>query len=159
MRCFIMLWPALAVFGAGCGSDIKEIADQQVARNLLASHERREAIPFFENRGRFFDTDESTTVDHDVVLPLLKTLAEVADTDQWVILRPAETDWAFALLVKLPRDPGIVDRMAAAVEQVDAGFPGLILQQWGHEWLSMDLIDQETYAFMKKSNPDIDKQR
>jgi hypothetical protein len=41
----------------------------------------------------------------------------------------------------------------------DDKFPGLILQQWGKEWLSMDLVDEETYKFLKKARPDIDKQR
>ena len=49
--------------------------------------------------------------------------------------------------------------MADAVQEADDKFSGLILQQWGHQWLVIDLIDQQTYETMKKSNPDIDNQR
>jgi hypothetical protein len=49
--------------------------------------------------------------------------------------------------------------MAKVVEEADDRFPGLILQQWGHEWLAINLIDQETYEFLKQSDPEIDKQR
>jgi hypothetical protein len=49
--------------------------------------------------------------------------------------------------------------MADAVPEADDKFSGLILQQWGHEWLMIDLIDQESYEILKKSNPDIDNPR
>ena len=34
-----------------------------------------------------------------------------------------------------------------------------ILQQWGHRWLSIDFLDAETVEFLKKSDPDLEKQR
>jgi len=49
--------------------------------------------------------------------------------------------------------------MADSVQEADDKFSGLILQQWGHEFLMIDLIDQESYDILKKSNPDIDNQR
>ena len=49
--------------------------------------------------------------------------------------------------------------MSKAVEEADAQFDGMIMQQWGHRWLSIDLIDKESADFFKKANPDFDKQR
>src|SRR5262249_32787429 len=135
---------------AGCGRDLKEFADQQVENNLLATHERREAIPFFENHGRFFDIDETTTVDPDVVLPLLKRLTDVARTEQWAIMRPDEKDWAFALLVNLHRNPQSGEEGGGVVEVAAAGFPGLILKKGGQECFSRDLIKKKTYDLKKK---------
>lgn len=144
---------------AGCGRDLMGVADRNVETLVQAHHEMREAIPFLETGGRFFDFDQTTTVDRTIVLPMLKSIREIAVTEQLVLLRPEERDWAFGLLVKLPHDAATVDRMARAVEDADAQFPGLILQQWGREWLMMNLIDQPTYEFLKQNDPDIDKQR
>jgi hypothetical protein len=35
----------------------------------------------------------------------------------------------------------------------------MIAQQWGHQWLLFNLIDQQSYEMLKKSNPRIDDQR
>lgn len=150
---------SMAAMGCGGKPDYQQIADDHVRTNMLNEYEKREAIAFFDENGRFFDEDGTTTVDRDIVLPLLKRLKEVAPTDQWALLRPKETDLALAVLIELPKDLPIVDRMAEAVEEADDRFSGLILQQWGHEWLVISLIDQKTYETLKKSNPNVDKQR
>jgi hypothetical protein len=72
---------------------------------------------------------------------------------------PEKKDSAYGLLIGLPKDPKTVDRMADAVQEGDDKFSGLILQQWGHEWLVINLIDQQSYETLKKSNRDIDNQR
>jgi hypothetical protein len=161
MRAFVFLCLGTVFCAAGCSSDPdwKQLGDENVTDNLFATHERREAIPFFEKQGRYFDMDETTTVDRDVVLPLLKRLNEVASTEQWAIIRPTNDDWAGALVIALPDNPQTVDRMAQVVQEADEKFPGFIVQQWGHAWLAVDFLDKETYEFLKKSNPDMDKQR
>jgi len=159
MHRLILLSAAVAIC-AGCGKpDYKRIADDRVQELLFDKYDRREAIPFFEERGQFFDVDATTSVDRDVVLPLLQRLAEVDRTEQWVMLKPGKTDAALALLVKLPDDPDVVDRMAEVVQEADDGFSGFIVQQWGYDWLQMALVDQAAYEFLKKTNPDIDQQR
>jgi hypothetical protein len=151
----------LALCAAGCGGnpDYKRIADDRVQELLFDKYERREAIRFFEESGRFFDADATTSVDRDVVLPLLQRLAEIDRTEQWVMLKPGKTDAALALLVKLPDDPEVVDRMAEVVQEADDGYSGFIIQQWGYDWLQMALVDKAAYEFLKKSNPDVDIQR
>ena len=160
-RWFYLLPVAIGLFATGCGGkpDYKRIADDRVQELLFDQYERREAIPFFEERGHFFDADATTSVDRDVVLPLLQRLAEVQRTEQWIMLKPGTTDAALALLVKLPDDPDVVERMAEVVQTADDGYSGFIVQQWGYDWLQMALVDQAAYEFLKKTNPDIDKQR
>ncbi len=161
MRCFALLSLGIVLCAAGCSSkpDWKQVGDENVTENLFANNERREAIPFFEKQGRYFDMDESTTVDRDVVLPLLKRLNEVVPTEQWAIIRPKKDDWAAALVIALPDNEKTVDRMAQVVQEADDKYSGFIVQQWGHAWLAVDFLDQETYEYLKKSNPDMDKQR
>jgi hypothetical protein len=149
----------MVLSACGCRNDFQEIADNHVRKDVLAGYEKVPALSFFDKQGRFFDMDESTHVDHEVVVPLLKRLSEIATTPQWAVLRPKTPNVASAVLIGLPKDPRTVDRMADAVQAADDNFSGLILQQWGHEWLMIDLIDQQAYEALKKTNPDIDKQR
>ena len=149
----------MVVSACGCRQDFQEIADDHVRKDVLAGYEKIPALSFFEKQGRFFDMDESTHVDHEVVVPLLKRLLEIAPTPQWAVLRPKTPKVASAVLIGLPKDARTVDRMADAVQAADDNFSGFIVQQWGHEWLMIDLIDQQAYEVLKKSNPDIDKQR
>lgn len=143
----------------GCRPDLKRIADEHVTANLLESHEKRAAIPFFEEQGRLFDKDESTDVDQQVVLRILKQFLELARTEQWVLLHPEAQNRALAVLVALPKDAQTVDRMADIVQAADDTFSGFIVQQWGHDWLMFNLIDQQAYEYLKKNNPNFDKQR
>ena len=160
----MMRWLGLMALGvaacaSGCGHDYHNLADQHVRQDMLTKYDKREAIPFFEHRGQLFDTGRTTTVDREIVLPLLKELQEIAATEQWAMLKPDDPDWALVVLVGLPPDSRVVDRMAQVVQAADDKFPGLIVQQWGNEWLAFDLIDQETYEHLKANDPHIDQQR
>lgn len=159
MRWIVLMGLGLTLTAIGCGqTDAKETGDQFVREDLLAKFDKSEAIPFFEKQnGRYFDKDETTTVDRDVILPLLKQLNETAPTEQWAVLRTQMKDSACALLIGLPGDPQAVERMVKVVQQAEDQYSGCILQQWGHEWLSIDLIDQAAYEMLKKSYPDLKK--
>ena len=147
------------LFAAGCRNDIKDFADRHVQTDMLDQHEKREAITFLENKGQFFDLDSNTHVDREVVLPLLKRLKELAPTEQWAMLRPEDKHSAYGMLIALPAESKIVDEMADAVQEADDKFSGCILQQWGHRWLLINLIDQQTLEYLKQANPDLENQR
>ena len=151
--------PRLGVVRQRLRQDIQEIADQHVRKDMLDKHEKRAAIPFLEKQGQFFDLDGTTHVDREVVVPLLKRLKAIAATHSGPCSDPKRSNSAYGVLIELPKDPKIVDRMADAVQEADDKFSGFILQQWGHEWLLIDLIDQQSYEVLKKADPDIDKQR
>ncbi len=149
----------LCFWSVGCSPDIKQVADELVTDDFLKKGTQVAAIPFFEKGGHYFDDDATTKVDREIVLPLLQKLDTVSRTPQWVVPDERDPKRAFAVLIELPNDKSVVDTMAKAVEEADAQFDGMIMQQWGHRWLSIDLIDKESADFFKKANPDFDKQR
>ena len=149
----------LCLLAVGCSPDIKQVADEMVTDDFLKKGTQVMAIPFFEKGGHYFDDDETTKVDREIVLPLLQKLETISHTPQWVVPDERDPKRAFAVLIELPSDNSVVDTMAKAVEEADAKFDGMIMQQWGHRWLSIDLIDKDTADFFKKANPDFDKQR
>ncbi len=160
IRLALYLSFGLLFWAGGCqNNDIQEFADRHVQQDMLDKHEKREAIPFLEQQGRFYDSDDTTHVDREVVLPLLKRLKELAGTEQWAILEPEKAKPCYGVLIGLPDDSGIVDRMADAVQTADDKFSGFILQQWGHRWLLINLIDERTFESLKASNPEIEHQR
>ncbi len=160
LRRFVFTFIGLALSIAGCGKpDYKQIADDRVRNLFFEKYEKCEAIPFFEQQGKFFDFDSTTSVDREVILPLLKRLLEVHHSEQWVLLRPGKADSAVALFIELADDEEVVERMAQAVQEADDAFSGFIVQQWGYEWLGIALVDESAYAFLKKADPHVDKQR
>ena len=46
----------------GCRPDYKRTADDMVEANYLKSEQRCNAIPFFEDGGRYFDDDANWTI-------------------------------------------------------------------------------------------------
>ena len=157
-------WSILTVLLAlvsGCSQDLQRTADTMVAYEFLRDGTHVRAIPFFLDSGRYYEqeTSDSTSVDQQIVLPMLKDLNALCPLAQWVVPDKKDPKLAFAVLVELPDDTIKVDAMAKIVESADAKFDGMILQQWGHKWLSLDFIDQETAEFFKQDDPDFDKQR
>ena len=145
---------------SGCGGrDIKQVADQSVETDILAGAQKVDAVDFFEKGGTYYDDEDATGVDREILLPMLKRLLEVFPSEQWVVPREEEPTRAYAVLITLPDDKNVEDAMAKVVEAADDKFDGLILQQWGHRWLSIDFLDAETVEFLKKSDPDLEKQR
>jgi len=138
---------------SGCGKpDYKKFADKMVQKNVLEKRESRRAIEFFEEDGHFFDDEESgTNVDREILLPLLKRLMDIASTEQLAMLHPDDKNRALVLLVELPKDAEARKKMEQAVSEADDRFDGEILQQWGHEWLQMDVVDKETSDFLKEA--------
>ena len=63
MRCAVCVTIILALLAVGCRKDLKQIADDHVRNDMLQKYEKREAIPFFEQKGKYFDTDATTDVD------------------------------------------------------------------------------------------------
>ena len=160
MRHIPKLLALVLVLGTlGCRPDYKRTADNMVEENYLKSEQRCTAIPFFEKGGRYFDDDDSTTVDREILLPLLKQLHDLARSQQWVVPHKDDAKRAFAILIELPRDKATLDKMAQTVEKADAQFSGLILQQWGHRWLSLDFVDEEQAEFFKRADPATEHQR
>lgn len=160
MTCTTRLAALVLILGTlGCRPDYKRTADDLVEETYLGSEQRCNAIPFFEDGGRYFDDDDSTAVDREILLPLLKQLHDVARSQQWVVPHKDDAKRAFAILIELPHDKVLFDKMAKRVEEADARFPGLILQQWGHRWLSLDFVDEEQAEFFKRADPTIERQR
>jgi len=109
------------------------------------------AIPFFEKGGLYVqmgDQDE-TPFDRPYVLPLLQKLEREFSLDWQAAVKRDKQNFAVAVMAKLPADPAIRERIVTALEEHQKTFPGAILQQWGHQWLSIDFLTAEQDAYLE----------
>lgn len=149
----LMAW--LAVFAiAGCGTarPVDEAArfDREVDAVWKVKWPWVDALPFFQRGGRYVDTDdaEKASFDRPHVAPLLKALGEEFDLHWQAVVQPDQRDFALAIVAELPTDPTIHKQIAAAIERHQQTFPGAILVQQGHRWLSLDFLTPEQEAFL-----------
>ena len=52
--------------------------------------------------------------------------------------------------MKLPRDKFRRQRIEDYIEDAKQDFPGMILDQWGHQWLSLDFLGEEEAALYRE---------
>ena len=129
--------------GCGQGIDAKADLDDLINRVWLVDFEIRDAIEHLETGGTHYDYLESdgTTVDADLVLPLLIRLRDELQVEILAVLE-TEENWAWALLVRLPANPLARQRIEAAVRETDANFDGDVSMEWGYQWLAIDFLEE-----------------
>lgn len=149
----LLLTSLCTCFGCGAAAQVDEAArfDRQVETEWRAKWPWVDAGPFFERGGRYMDTDDvaETRFDRPHVAPLLKALGEEFELHWHAMVEPKQRDFALAVLAELPPDPTIQDKILAAIERHQSTFPGAILVQRGHRWLSLDFLTPEQEAFLE----------
>jgi hypothetical protein len=134
---------AVLSLAAGCGQgiDSRSHLDDLINSVWLVDFETRNAIEYLETGGAHYDYLESdgTTVDADVVLPLLKRLQDEFQVETLAVLE-TDQNWAWVLLVRLPANPLARQQIEAAVRESSAGFD--VSLEWGYQWLAIDFIEE-----------------
>lgn len=155
----ILAWAGLcACLGCGTVSQVDEAArfDRQVETEWKVKWPWVDALPFFDRGGRYMDLDgddtAATKFDRPHVAPLLKALGEEFELHWHAMVQPEQRDLALAILAELPSDPTLPDRIQAAIERHQQAFPGAILVQRGHRWLSLDFLTPEQEAFLEEKD-------
>jgi hypothetical protein len=134
----------LTLFGCGQGIDSKAHLDGLINDIWLVDFDTRDAIEYLQNGGTHYDYIESdgTTVDADVVLPLLTRLRDEFQTEIVAVLE-TEMNWAWVLLVKLPANPVARQQIDDVVQEAANAFEGVISTEWGYQWLAIDFASNQ----------------
>lgn len=132
----------------GCSQpepDYQKATDARLQRNLQG-YTQTDALEYFEGGGRYVDTDGEPPFDQPYVLPLLKTL-EKDFGFEWIVLTPKRQTRARELIAKIP--PGYSkSAIQNRLEELQADFPGAILQEWGTDYLSLDFLNVEEAEYL-----------
>ena len=108
-----------------------------------------DAIQHLARGGSYVDTGdpEDPVLDRPHILPLLQRLGKECDLEWQAVLEETNQTRAWAVIAKLPNDAALRKRIEAALAREEKTFPGAIVQQWGHQWLSLDFLTKEQAAF------------
>jgi hypothetical protein len=138
-----LLLPAVA----GCS---QEKIDYQAKFDRVVESEWRakwgwvDAEKFFSAGGLFIDSGEpgDPTLDRPHILPLLKKLKEKHGLKWQAVVHKKKTKFAVALVAELP-SAADVELIKQTIEGEQDQFPGEILSQYGHQWMSVDFLTEE----------------
>lgn len=153
-RLSLALLTLLPLLTAGCGKpDLQEFADNYLRKNRLVGVETTDAVKFLENGGLYYDdpSDPETTRLDAHVLPLLKRIRDELKLEPLVTYRKDAPKQGRDLIIRLPASKAEQDRLQKVIDEAQAAFPGEIFQQWGHEYLALELFDQEEAAWYAES--------
>lgn len=146
-----LLLPAVA----GCGRekvDYQAEFDQQVDRDWKKNWRWVDAEKFFQSGGLFLDTGEpgDQTLDRPHILPIVKRLREQHGLKWQAVVDKKHTRFALALVAELPSE-GDVEQIRKSLDREQEKFPGEILSQFGHQWMSMDFLTEEILEWEREA--------
>ncbi len=138
----------------GCGSSVVSDAaalDTQIEDQWMVNRQVVDAIPFLEKGGQYENLGNKgeVPIDKPYVLPLLKRIRDELSLKPVAVLEGPQH--AMAILIEIPKDPIQRQRMGDILQQAADSFPGLLMDNWGHKWLSLDFLDQQEVAVLKSS--------
>lgn len=137
---------------AGCGETeptIAEMHDSQIVESWFPGSPVEDAVAFLDDGGVYESLAAESDIDREHLLPLLRQLRDEFGLEPLVLLE--EPDLAFAVVIDVSAASvdrsSIVDAIVAADEQ----YPGMILDKWGRNWLSIDVLDLGETELMAES--------
>ena len=139
----------------GCGEpeiDLEELVDRRVDEEWMQPGMYVDAGPFFAKGGHYYDhpdMEDRPKLDEPHIIPLLTKLREEFDLPQYVILDEQSPGVAWAVVMKLPPGNGARQAIREFLDNADKDFPGMILQEWGEDWLSIDFLNEEEEKFVR----------
>ncbi len=127
---------------AGCSNqvDYAQVADDYLEQRL--GREQMPALEFFAQGGHYYDEPGWTSLDQEYIVPIVRGLKELGG-DPFVVLNEKDPKRATDLVVELPSDSAQLKKYEEFINAKKEGFPGLILDQWGHRYLALDFADEE----------------
>ncbi len=155
LKTFVFLF--VAIIAVGCGAkpiDLESRFDDDVENAWSTKWKWVDAVQFFEKGGMYVDSGdpEDPALDRPHVLPLLKRLQQEFGLEWQAVLDNTNQTTALAVVARLPNDSTIRQRIEASLQREQASFPGDILQQWGHKWLTLDFLNEAQAKFMEEED-------
>ena len=138
---------------SGCGEkkvDYEKRFDTEVEERWSRDSKWVDAIQHLSSGGSFVDLGEPEESPLDVphVLPLLRRLAKEFSLEWQAITDEKDPTRVWVVVARLPDDLSIRKKIETVLEREQKTFPGAILQQWGHHWVSLDFLNQEQSDFL-----------
>ena len=118
-----------------------ESLDNQIDESWMEDRKLVDAVSFFEGGGIYESTPQYSDIDEHSVLPLIRRMKNEFGLNVQAMLDHDDPEIAFAIVADISQCD---DRapLAWAIEEADQAFAGMILDNWGNKWLSIDVLDE-----------------
>ncbi len=144
---------ALPLCGLGCARDYEAEIDAKVTQKWMQPGMYVDAVEYLESGGHYYDGDDipgNPDLDSEAIVPFLKDLKQEFGQQQYAIL-VEDDDHAWSIVMKLPLDTSDRQRFEDYLESSRESFPGMILEEWGHEWITFHFLDEEQAEFVREA--------
>jgi hypothetical protein len=148
----VLLLLVLLLLPVGCGQDDFEAeVDFKITEEWMQPGMYVDAIEYLETGGHYetMVMPGSPGLDQTAILPFLKRLKAEFDQEQYAILLEEEP-YCWGIVVRIPDEDPQRQRFQEFLNREDDDFPGMILQEWGHEWVSLDFLNEEAAAVIRE---------
>jgi hypothetical protein len=151
MRNILIILPLL-LLAAGCADDDYEAdVDDKITEDWMQPGMYVDAVEYLEGGGLYdaMALPGQPGLDQVAILPFLKRLKEEFNQEQYAILIEDEP-YCWGIVVKIPVEDAEQQRFREFLNREDEDFPGMILQEWGNEWVSLDFLNEEASAVIRE---------
>lgn len=140
----------------GCNPppDHQALFDKEVEEMYFLAYDQLDAVQFFRSGGRYVDVVGSgeDQFDGPYVLPLLEALDVQLHLKFIACVEKGNNKQAVAVVAKLPS--GVRrEQVEQILVEKQKTFPGDILQQWGHTWVSLDFLSPGDMRLLEDAGP------
>jgi hypothetical protein len=158
-RCALASLAIVLCAVSGCRESLPQVDmeaqfDREIETKWKTKWKWVDAVPHLERGGFYMDDSESKGLKYDRphVLPLLNSLHDEFALQWKAVVHQKQRLMTLALVAELPADPSLRAKIDASLDKHQKTFPGAILVQWGHRWLSLDFLTPEQEAFLGETD-------
>lgn len=132
--------------------DYQAIFDLQLEEQWLSGRELTNAAKFFSAGGQLENSGSSQeSIDQKYVRPLITQLEERHGLEMQVLLELDDAQHAYALVAEVPADRATRNAIRTTVLETAEQFPGLLYQNWGHRWMTLEFFDEVEITPLKQA--------
>lgn len=137
--------------------DLRPVTDKQV-NDWMANFEQKDGIEFLEQGGSYADRNRpGGSFDRELVLPLLQRIQQETGQKSVALLMKENPKFAGAIAVSIPDDEATRKRLQTIFFETDEQFAGLILRQYGDDWMHFEIMDEEFAKASKLENWNVEQ--
>ena len=137
--------------------DLRPATDHHI-QSWVKEFELKNAHEFFEADGSFMDLKfADQNLDQIVIFPLIQRIRRETGLEPLAVLTKENSQHAGGMIVELPLERGKFRQLQSIFIAADEAYPGVILRQYGHQWMQFELLDEETANASGMENWDVEE--